>query len=155
MSAQECFICRKHRGEIPMLGSVIYQDDWFLVCHSGMPDAGENIYLGYLIVESKRHIPGLADLSGEEAAAFGTLMARLSKALQVTENAAHVYAFVIGDRVPHLHLHLIPRYPNAPPDYYGVHVDEWPDAPRGGLPEIKVLCDRLGAYLARQNIDDF
>jgi diadenosine tetraphosphate (Ap4A) HIT family hydrolase len=61
-----------------------------------------------------------------------------------------VYAFVLGDHVPHLHIHLVPRYPGAPPQYYGVQVDEWPEAPRGGPNEIKALCGRLRAQLSNR-----
>ena len=47
---------------------------------------------------------------------------------------------------PHLHLHLIPRYPGAPREYWGMRVDEWPDAPRGEAAEIAALCEQLRAY---------
>jgi hypothetical protein len=61
--------------------------------------------------------------------------------------AGHVYAFVLGDHVPHLHVHLVPRYPGAPAEYWGVHVDEWPGAPRGGPAEVQALVSRLRNYL--------
>jgi histidine triad (HIT) family protein len=54
---------------------------------------------------------------------------------------------VLGDRVPHLHVHVVPPYRGAPSKYWGVHVDEWPDAPRGGPKEIEAICERLRYYL--------
>jgi histidine triad (HIT) family protein len=63
------------------------------------------------------------------------------------EDVEHIYAFVLGDGVPHLHVHVVPRYRGAPPKYWGVHVDEWSDAPRGGPKEIEAICERLRHYL--------
>jgi len=99
------------------------------------------------MVEPKRHVLGLPDLTNAEAKALGLLVARLSRALKACEGAEHVYAFVLGDDVPHVHIHVVPRYPGAPREYWGVHVDEWPDAPHGGPLEMDALCGRLRAYL--------
>jgi histidine triad (HIT) family protein len=63
-------------------------------------------------------------------------------------NAEHVYVFVLGDRVPHRHVHLIVRHPGAPQEYWGVRVDEWPEAPHGDEVEIAALVARLRAHLA-------
>ena len=62
--------------------------------------------------------------------------------------AEHVYAAVIGHGVDHFHMHVIPRYPGTPREYWWTRVDEWPDAPRGGDAEIAALAVRLRAALA-------
>jgi diadenosine tetraphosphate (Ap4A) HIT family hydrolase len=144
----ECFVCRKHRGEIPEPGGAIYDDDVVRAGHAGLGPDGEPAYLGYLFVEPKRHAAGLGDLTNHEAEALGLLVTRLSRALRQSQNAVHVYAFVLGDNVPHLHVHLVPRYPETPPEYWGLAVTDWPDAPRGGAAEIAALCDRLRASMA-------
>ena len=72
------------------------------------------------------------DETDEEAQALGLWAARLSRALVATEGADHVYAFVLGDAVPHVHAHVVARYPGAPEEFRGPRVDEWPQAPRGG-----------------------
>lgn len=141
-----CFICRKHKGEIVIPGGAIYEDELVYAGHSLLSD-GEPTYLGYLIAETKRHAPGLADLTNREAQALGLLVARLSRALERSEGGEHVYAFVFGDAVPHLHIHVVPRYPGAPREYWGMRVSEWPEAPRGGPPEVEALCARIRAYL--------
>jgi hypothetical protein len=46
-----------------------------------------------------------------------------------------------------VHVHVLPRYPGAPREYWGVRVDEWPDAPRGGPAEMADVCARLRACL--------
>jgi len=146
-----CFICQKHRGELPIPGGLIYEDKLLAVCHLQYQESNsKGTYLGYLMIENKRHIPGLAELTDEEAQALGLMAARLARALKESEGAEHIYQFVIGDGVPHLHIHIAARYPGAPQQYWGTHVDEWPEAPHGGLPEIEALCARLRTYLQEQ-----
>lgn len=100
----------------------------------------EVAYLGYLFVEPRRHLAELGDLTAEEAASFGRLAAAVSAALQQVTGAEHIYAAVIGHGVDHLHLHLIPRYPGTPREFWWTRVDEWPDAPRGDAPAIAALA---------------
>ena len=139
----DCFICRKHRGEIGVPGGAVYKDDLVYTGHSYMPSDPQDAYLGYLIVEPKRHVPGLADLTDEEALRIGLLLTQLGRTLKTAVAPDHIYLFVMGHHVDHLHYHLVPRYPGAPREYWGVRVDEWPDAPRGDRRAIEQLCARL------------
>jgi histidine triad (HIT) family protein len=122
------------------------------VSHVVTPEAlgrdGAVTYLGHLVVEPLRHAPGLADLTDAEAERVGWWCTRASRALRDVSGAEHVYAQVLGDRVPHLHIHLFPRFPGTPREYYGPHVTKWPLAARGGTAEIGVLVSELRAYLA-------
>lgn len=147
----DCFICRKQRGQEPVPGGVvIYEDALVYACHAQIRAGQEHTYLGYLMAEPKRHVPNLPDLSDDEAAALGLLVARLSRALRATEGAEHVYAFSLGDGVPHVHIHVVARYPGAPREYYGVHVDEWPDAPHGDEAAITAVAGRIKAWMAKE-----
>lgn len=143
----ECYVCRKQRGLEPIPGGALYEDDLVYASHAQIRLGHDTAYLGYLMAETRRHVPGLAELTDEEAQALGLLVAKLSRALKAVLNAEHVYAFVLGDRVPHLHVHVVPRYPGAPPEYWGVKVDEWPDAPRGDEAAIASLVERLRDWL--------
>ena len=140
-----CTICQKHRRKRP--DTVI--DEGLVYAGHADPDGGGSAYLGYLIIEPKRHVRELSDLTEEEACAMAVASVRLSKALTRSESAEHVYAFLLGDKASHLHLHLVPRYPGTPREYYGVQVDEWPGAPRGGKEEIAAICARLRQALLK------
>jgi histidine triad (HIT) family protein len=147
----KCFVCRKHRQQGSLLpGGPVGQDELTVVSHLS-PDApgrsGGPVYLGHLLVEPRRHAPGLADLTDAEAQAVGRWCARASRALREAAGAEHVYAAVIGDNTPHLHVHLLPRYPGTPREYWWDRVDEWPGARRGAEPEITAFVRALRDYL--------
>ena len=146
-----CFVCRKHVGEISIPGGAVYEDDLVYAGHAAIPKGQTTSYLGSLMVEPKRHISGLANLTDEEAQNVGLLIARLSRALKTSEGAEHVYLFVLGHAVPHLHIWVVPRYPGTPREYWGLRVVEWPLAPRGGTEEIATLCKRIREYLANES----
>ncbi|MDX5475466.1 MAG: HIT family protein [Bacillaceae bacterium] len=138
----DCFICKKHAGIIQTSGVTIYENDYVYVGH--IDRNGEPNYLGHIMIDLKRHAPTLGDMTMEEAKAFGIIIARVSKALIENENAEHIYSYVMGDAVPHLHMHLVPRYPNTPKENWGPNaVYDWADAPYGDNKKVIALCTRL------------
>jgi histidine triad (HIT) family protein len=148
MANADCFICSKHRNSSTP-GGVVFENNLVYASHSMIPQGQSKAYLGYLIIEPKRHVAGLQDLNKQESESLGVLITRLSQALTASEEAEHVYLFVLGHHSPHLHYHLLPRYAHTPQKWWGIHLDEWPEAPRGGLLDISLLCDRLRTYLSR------
>jgi histidine triad (HIT) family protein len=62
-----CFVCAKHRGEIATPGGSIYQDDLVYVGHRAPPGDGSDTYLGYVMVETRRHTSGVSDLTRLES----------------------------------------------------------------------------------------
>jgi diadenosine tetraphosphate (Ap4A) HIT family hydrolase len=94
-------------------------------------------------VEPKRHIPTWAELNDEEAEAMGRVIRDVSKALKEATNAEHIYVFVLGNQVPHLHVWVVPRYPDTPREFWGFKIFEWPERPVGGENEVKEFCERV------------
>ncbi len=134
-------------------GGPVGEDELVMVSHAGPWPPGvssEPVYLGHLFVEPRRHAAGLADLTDAEARAVGWWCTRASRALREAAGAEHVYAMVIGDGVPHLHVHLQARYPGAPREYRWGQVTRWPDAPRGLVPQITEFVRDLRAYLDQE-----
>jgi len=144
----DCLVCRKQSGLLPPPGGPIYEDDLVYASHSFIPQEEDSVYLGLVFLEPKRHITGLEELSEAESRRIGECLPRLSKALKTASGAEHIYLFVLGHTVSHLHFWLVPRYLGTPREYWGLHVDEWPGAPHGSLAEIEVLCERMRALLA-------
>ena len=81
---------------------------------------------GHTLIIPKRHVSSFFDITQEEKLA---LLALLDEAKAGLESEFHPHSYNIGindgpaagQTVPHLHIHLIPRYKNDVPD------------PRGGV----------------------
>ena len=140
---KNCFSCRKHRGQEIVPGGAIYEDELVYSGHAWSVEEGETPYLGAFIVEPKRHIPTWAELNDEEAEVMGRVIRDVSKALKGAANAEHVYVFVLGHQVPHLHVWVVPRYPDTPREFWGFKIFEWPGRPVGGEKEVKEFCERV------------
>ena len=154
-NTSECLVCRKHRGEIDIPGGVIYENDLIFISHAQLWGDEREHYLGHLFIEPKRHAAELADLTEQEAQIIGLYTSRVAKALLQTEGMAHIYSFVIGDGVPHVHVHVIGRYPDAPREYWGAKVDEWPEAPKGTAEQIMQVARRVRTFLVENYKDQF
>jgi diadenosine tetraphosphate (Ap4A) HIT family hydrolase len=143
MDKEKCSICKKHKDNI----RTVFQNDILYVSHYiPHPDKDDN-YLGYYFVETKRHFKGMYDATDEEMSAIGIMQKNISKALMTVPNIEHVYSFIIGDNVDHFHIHIIGRYKNAPREYFGPRVDDWPEAPRGKINEIAKLDEQIRSQL--------
>jgi histidine triad (HIT) family protein len=146
-AAAECFVCDKHRLGARAEGGVLYEDRLVYVGHVHTI-SGPTAYRGQLVVEPKRHVPGLGDLNDAEAEAVGRTCSRIARLLQDVEGAEHVYMWVLGDDVPHLHVHLVPRFPNTPPEYWGPRLLRWPEGPRVDPEAMGTLISNLRDHLS-------
>ena len=105
-----CFICRKHAGqEAAPPGGYLCEDGHFLVCHAPAMMA----IPGTLIVESRRHYLDFADMTPEESASYGPLLAQLYTAIKRTVGAERVYTLITLEGATHFHAWLIPRGPHV------------------------------------------
>lgn len=131
----ECIVCRKPKGEIEIPGGVNFENELVFISHAQLWGNEKEHYLGHVFVDLKRHVAELADLT-EEDQAVGLFSGRVAKARLSTEAMEHVYTFFIGDGVPHVHIHMMGRYPNAPREYWAPKVNDWPEAPKGTAKKI-------------------
>jgi len=140
--AVDCLICQEHDGRIEIPGGHLIADDNVVAFHCPpLPQAPEP-YLGYVFVTSRRHVPSFAELNPEEAAAMGVAISRLSAALKA-EGAETVYLAGIGHGQPHLHIHLLPRWPETPSHVSWMNVDDWDGARHGGSEIVAEWTMRL------------
>ncbi len=142
-AAAPCPLCEKHRDAGPLAATPLYEDDLVLAFHA--PPEAHHGYLGYVFVETRRHVEGLAARTDDEVVAEARLITRVAAALE-TLGAEHVYTFVF-DHVAHHHAHVVARHPGAPREYWGWRVDEWPDAPRADASALEEYRSRLAALL--------
>jgi diadenosine tetraphosphate (Ap4A) HIT family hydrolase len=97
------------------------------ICRSGKPDgivlelavsyltsSAKAPMHGYCCLVLKRHAVELHELSDEEATALMRDIRRVSGALQEITNAVKLNYEIHGNTIPHLHVHLYPRYRGDP-----------------------------------------
>jgi len=144
--ARDCLVCREVACEVELPGGFLLDEEYLIAFHLFPQQGAEEIYLGWLVVAARRHAPGFEDLEDKEAAAVGVSISRLSRALR-NVGADHVFAARIGTGEPHLHVHLLPRYPETPRDLPWHSVDEWEGARRGGTAEVTAFVNQLREHL--------
>jgi diadenosine tetraphosphate (Ap4A) HIT family hydrolase len=69
---------------------------------------------GWMMLVARRHVAGPAHFNDHEARAFGLLLRHLSRTLEQVTGALRIYTAALGEAVPHLHCHLVPRYSQMP-----------------------------------------
>lgn len=139
--SNSCPICIKHRTPID---SLITESENLLLVHYPVSVQEPAAYRGHLMVEVRRHITSFGELQEAEAAEVGVTIARATRLLTGQLGAEHVYVFTIGHLVPHLHIHIVPRYPGTPEEFWGgKQVSNWPGAPLLNESEVVTLARSL------------
>ncbi|MBL7500861.1 HIT family protein [Frankia sp. CNm7] len=145
--ATGCYSCAQNGADpatLPPRERILVADGW-RVAHAltaAMP--------GWLVVVSRRHILSLADLTPAEAAELGVVTWRLSNALAAALGCQKTYVacFCEATGFEHLHIHVIPRAPDLPPDERGPAVFTHLQRPaHHRVPTAEM--DRLAGLLAR------
>src|SRR5687768_6647539 len=67
-----------------------------------------------VVIWRGRHVVEPTELSDAEAAAYGREVLRIARALQEVLRPVKMNYDVLGNSVPHLHTHLVPRYADDP-----------------------------------------
>jgi diadenosine tetraphosphate (Ap4A) HIT family hydrolase len=136
-----CLICSSQSDSS---APFIIQGAFSTLAHYRCAPNSPKAYRGHLLVESKRHVPSFAEVNPEEAAEIGSLIARASFLQKEFLGAEHVYMFTLGHLVSHLHIHIVPRYPGTPKEFWGGwKLSDWSDAPFVGPDEIQALTKSL------------
>jgi histidine triad (HIT) family protein len=145
--AADCLVCQEIAGELPVPGGLVWHDELAVAFHVPPLSGRGDPYLGHLLVVTRRHAAGLAELSEDEGAAIGRGAALLARALAAVAGATLVHSAVAGTNASHFHLHLLPRYAETPPEVAWHAVDEWAGAPHADAAAILALTERVRAAL--------
>jgi diadenosine tetraphosphate (Ap4A) HIT family hydrolase len=101
----------------------------------------EQTYRGRCVVAYNQHVNELYELPEPELARFMQDVARAAKAMKTAFNPAKINYGAYSDKLPHLHMHLVPKYVDGP---------SW-GAPFAMMPEPKqLLGDEACAGLIAQ-----
>ena len=105
-----CPICRLHDDPAARGAYEIGRGSLWLLRHHPEPAP----LVGWLLLDSLRHVAGPADFNDKEAASWGLAVRYASSLLKEKTGCDRVYAIAFGEGAPHLHLHLIPRFAGDP-----------------------------------------
>lgn len=125
----DCYACASDPAvaTVPIFERVHVSDHW-RVAH-----AFNSALAGWLVVLPRRHVLAVADLTGAEAAEFGTLLRRVSRALVEATGCVKTYVavFAEADGFAHLHAHVVPRHADLPADRRGPEAFAYLGVPPG------------------------
>jgi diadenosine tetraphosphate (Ap4A) HIT family hydrolase len=74
----------------------------------------EQTYHGRCIVAYRGHVNELYELPASELGLFMQDVARAAKAMKTAFNPAKINYGAYSDKLPHLHVHLVPKYVDGP-----------------------------------------
>src|SRR3989344_68805 len=113
-----CVFCKIINDEIP--STKIYEDKNVLVILDVRPATR---YGGHCLVMPKKHYELITDLPDNLLNKLSLVIKKISKALLKYGEGLNILLNnrrVAGQAIPHVHFHLIPRFPND-----GVMVEKW------------------------------
>lgn len=146
--SDDCIICQKHSDTGPLAGGVRVWDDEHVVVYHKLLDADGTTFLGYVFIETRRHVAYLDELTEEETFSVARARRLLAGGLKSSLDASHVFSAVVGRGVPHFHEHVFVRYNGTPAEYAWMDGDEWDGAGRGDADAVESLAASLRTALS-------
>ena len=96
-----CPLCNSENEDI------IFKNDFFrVILVDEIP--------GYIRIITNKHIKEFSELSDEEAINLSLAVKKIEKTMIDFLNPDKINIAALGNMVPHLHIHIIPRYINDP-----------------------------------------
>ncbi len=110
MSESDCPLCSGQDLDEALIRTEVWSDSLWRLTTVRIGEVA-----GFSYLEPRRHIRDITELDGQEAVTFGTAIAAASSAIKDATGADLVYAYIFGDAVPHLHVHLAPHRRDGSP----------------------------------------
>ena len=107
MSEKDCIFCRIGKKEIP--SKAIYEDG----AHIAFLDI-KPYTKGHTLIIPKKHYINFLELPKKEVSELFALAQELGKKLKAALGAQLIFLSVMGEEIPHTHVHLIPYYGEMP-----------------------------------------
>ena len=135
----ECIFCKIVKGEIPAVK--VYEDERVLAFMDINP-----LNDGHTLVIPKKHAETIFEIDPEDLAATIKVAQKVAKAIKKALNPDGLTIIQLnkkaaGQVVPHLHIHLVPRWEND-----GLKVSRWEPTP-GDMEKIKEIGEKIKAVV--------
>jgi len=131
VSGKECAMCADGRAEVAHGSSRIFAgrvSDAYLVRN----DVGQRGYS--VVIWRGRHVSDPTELSKDEASAYFEEVLRVGRAIERQYTPIKMNFEMLGNSLPHLHTHVVPRYlndgePGQPPHFMRIDLKDEPKIP--------------------------
>jgi len=97
----DCIFCKIIKGEIPCYK--VYEDNNFFAFLDIRP-----LNNGHTLVIPKKHYRWVWDIEEE----YSQTVNKIANAIKKATGTGYLQSLVMGDEVPHAHIHLVPRFDN-------------------------------------------
>ncbi len=125
-------------------GGEIASDDAFVV-HAVL---GASPLAGWTVIVPRRHVESIEELSESEQNTMMRWGARVTAAQRTILGSAKSYLALFAEVVPHVHLHVVPRYADTPDALRGARVFLAPAGDARSEVELVEAAERLRKALA-------
>ncbi|MBI4939968.1 MAG: HIT family protein [Actinobacteria bacterium] len=120
-----CYSCSisARLGALPVRDATWVEGGWYLAHNfeGGLP--------GWFVLVPQRHVLALDELTEAEGEAMGRLLVRVTAALRAVVGCTKTYTLLLAEKpgFAHLHVHVVPRMPDLPPDRVGPRIFGYAD----------------------------
>lgn len=139
---ETCLLCAEVAGNVELPGGFLTVSNSVGAFHLPEQSIDGLVLRGHSMVSSIRHTPNFGTLTDVEAAEVGQTVAAVSRAL-TRLGAEHVYVAAIGHSHPHLHVHVIPRWPGVDPSVEWFAVRDEPGPHRVGRSGAELFAAQM------------
>ena len=131
----DCIFCKIIQGEIP--ATKVYEDEKVLAFMDINP-----LNDGHTLIVPKRHAETIFEIDPQDLIATMKVAQKLAIAIKKALNSDGMIVVQLnnkaaGQMVPHLHIHLIPRWEND-----GLQIGKWEMKP-GDMEKIKDIAEKI------------
>ncbi|HEU4783942.1 MAG TPA: HIT family protein [Ktedonobacterales bacterium] len=147
-STVSCYSCEALRGERHISPAEhIYDGRYWIVDH-----AWPTALVGWVVLVLRRHAAALHELTADEFAEMGALLARTARALHMETGCAKEYlaCFAEADHFQHVHMHVVPRASDLPHELQGPRsfaLLKPTDHTLASVAEVQAFCARIRAAM--------
>lgn len=97
----DCVLCKNEEKEI------LFSNDLFRIIY-----VEDEFYFGYIRLILNRHVSEMTDIDPTDAHKIFSALLIIERCIRDTLNPDKINLASLGNMVPHLHWHIIPRYKN-------------------------------------------
>ena len=131
----DCIFCKIIQGEIP--ATKVYEDEKVLAFMDINP-----LNDGHTLIVPKRHAETIFEIESQELISVVKVAQKLAIAIKKALDSDGMIVVQLnnkaaGQMVPHLHIHLIPRWEND-----GLQIGKWEMKP-GDMEKIKDIAEKI------------